>query len=213
MASFVELFSGILRFFPNTLIVTLFVVGIVTAKLSWIMVAVGAILLSIGVLTLQYIFGKVTGLGSMPGAAVMEACSLLPAISDTATYSAVPSLWVALTSYFVTFILVNAARIYTAKPVNQQNNSTAVQQRKGIGMISMLAAAILFIILMVGRYRTSCETRVGTLLGAGAGVAMGWVWWQVLNACGSDVFPDIHGVMMGLQPGLLHTAPMACKPA
>lgn len=213
MASFVELFSGILRFFPNTMIVTLFAVGIVTAKLSWVMIAIGGILLSIGVLTLQYLFGKVTGIGPMPGAAVMEACSLLPAISNTATYSAVPSLWMALTAYFVTYIIVNATRVYTAKPVNSSNDSTAVQQRKGIGLISMLAAAILFILLLVGRYRTSCETRMGTLLGAGAGVAMGWVWWQVLNACGSDVFPDIHGVMMGLQPGMLHNGPVACTPA
>lgn len=213
MASFAELFSGILRFFPNTMIVTLFAVGIVTAKLSWVMIALGGILLSIGVLTLQYLFGKVTGIGPMPGAAIMEACSLLPPISTTATYSAVPSLWMALTSYFITYIIVNATRVYTAKPVNSPNDSIAVQQRKGIGLISMLAAAILFIILLVGRYRTSCETRMGTLLGAGAGVAMGWVWWQVLNACGSDVFPDIHGVMMGLQPGMLHNGPVACTPA
>ena len=213
MSSFAELFSGILRFFPNTMIVTLFIVGIVTAKLSWIMIAIGGILLSIAVLTLQYLFGKVTGIGPIPGAAVMEACSLLPPISSTATYSAMPSLWMALASYFVTYIIVNATRVYTAKPVNSSNNSIAVQQRKGIGLISMLAAAILFIILVAARSRTSCETRIGGFLGAGAGVAMGWVWWQVLNACGSDVFPDIHGVMMGLQPGVLHTGPVACTPA
>lgn len=213
MASFAELLSGILRFFPNTMIVTLLLVGIVTGKLSWIVIAVGAILLAVGVLTLQYVFGKVYPAGYMPGAAVMEACSLLPVISSTATYTALPSLWMALTGYFLTYILVNAVRVYTAMPATAKNNSLPVVQRKGIGLISILAVIVLFIFLMIPRYRTGCETRMGTVLGLAAGVAMGWVWWQVLDACGSDVFPDIHGVLMGLKPGLLHTAPVACTPA
>jgi len=208
-----ELLSGIMRFFPNTMIVTLLIVGAVTGKLPWILIAVGGLLLAAGILTLQYIFGKALGLGGMPGAEVLEACSLVPMITGPdVVYSAVPSLWMAVSTFFLTYIFVNAMRVYSANPVNKSKEALPVQQRKGIGMISMLATTVLFIFLLVPRYRTSCETMLGTALGVGAGVAAGWIWWHVLNACGSDVFPDIHGVMMGLKPGMLHTAPVACTP-
>lgn len=213
MASFAELLSGVLRFFPNTMIITLLVVGTITGKLSWIVIALGGVLLAIAVLTLQYVFGKVYPAGNMPGSAIMEACSLLPAISATAVYTPLPSLWIALSSYFLSYIFVNAMRVYTATPANAKNNALPVVQRKGIGLISMLAVVVLFIFLMVPRYRTGCESRLGTVLGLAAGVSMGWVWWNVLDACGSDVFPDIHGVLMGIKPGTLHTAPVACTPA
>lgn len=216
MASIVEVLSGVLRFFPNTMIMTMLIVGIVTGKLSWIFVAVGGILLAVGILTLQYVVSKAFGAGTiaagMPGGAVFQACSLIP-IAQGDTYNALPSLWMALSAFFATYIFINAAHVYTAQPKHKSKDSLPVQQRKGVGMISMLATALLFVFLMIPRYRTSCETLWGSLFGIGAGIGFAWLWWNILDACGSDVFPDVHGVLLGLKPGSLHTAPVACTPA
>jgi hypothetical protein len=53
---------------------------------------------------------------------------------------------------------------------------------------------------------------VGMILGAliGGGVAYGW--WHLLAACGADINPDIHGVMIGLGPADLRAMdkPIIC---
>jgi hypothetical protein len=69
---------------------------------------------------------------------------------------------------------------------------------------------VLFFFLLIPRYMTSCETILGVVLGLAIGISGGYLWWRLLDACGPDVYPDIHGVMIGTQPGLLHTNPIAC---
>jgi hypothetical protein len=216
-ATIQELLSGVLRFFPNSMIVTLMILGIATGRLPWILVSIGGLLIVILTLTIQYILGKtIISSGAMPSAAVLEACALLP-IASGATYSALPSVWIATTSFFATFVFVNAVRIYTQVPAPGVKTSKdgipiPVQQRKGMGMISMLAVSILFFMLVIPRWWTSCETMLGLLLGLAIGVGGGYGWWQILNACGSAIYPDIHGVQAGLTPGALRSGPVACSP-
>jgi len=212
--SVANILSGVLRYFPNTIIVTLFFIGIAMGKLAWIFVAIGGLLVTLLTLVVQHIFLKAVPVTlGIPGenSAVIEACSILP-IAEGGTYSAVPSLWVSLSSFIATYIFVNAANIYSQAPARVNRNKLAVQQRKGMGFISMIAAALLFIFLLVPRYWTTCETILGIVTGLFLGIGSGWLWWEILNACGSDVYPDIHGVMIGLKPGSLHTNPVACAP-
>jgi hypothetical protein len=44
-----EVLSGILRYFPNTMTMTLIVAGIMLAKISWLLVALGGIVVAIAV--------------------------------------------------------------------------------------------------------------------------------------------------------------------
>jgi hypothetical protein len=214
MSGIVDFLGGILRYFPNTIIVTLFFIGIAVGKLPWILVAIGGVLATILTLMIQYIFQKFVPIPmSVPGepSAVIAACSLLPD-AEGGTYMAVPSLWVAISSFVATYIFVNASNIYSQEPARINRNKLAVQQRKGMGFISMFAVALLFFFLLVPRYWTACETIFGTILGLFIGIGWGWIWWVILDACGSDVYPDVHGVMIGLRPGSLHTNPVACAP-
>lgn len=206
-----ELLSGILRFFPNSMLVTLFVLGITTGRIAWILVALGGLVIAGLVLLTQSVFGSVFGgLGDFPGIAVVEACSLVP-IAKGGVYRNIPSLWVAMSSFFVTYILTNAISIYTRQPLGVSKDKLAVQQRKGMGLISMIAVLILFAFLLVPRYWTTCENIWGLVLGLVFGIGGGYGWWRILSAGGSDVFPDIHGVMIGLKPGSLHLNPLACS--
>lgn len=209
--SITELISGVLRFFPNAMTVTLATVGLLTTKPAWVLVAIGGILVAIATLTTQYIFTKSMGIGPMPGEAVLAACGIIPVVSG-GEYSATPSVWMAMTGYYLAYIFFNAYNIQITNPKRANKNSIPVQQRKGLGVISMLAAVLLFVLLVGARARTSCETWLGIATGLAIGIAVAYGWWSILAACGADVYPDIHGVMIGLKPGTLRTAPMACAP-
>jgi hypothetical protein len=220
MTALQDVLAGVLRYFPNTMIASLFVGGLTLRRLSWILVSSGAALLALFVVTLQYVFGKGFGIGSVPGDAIMEACSLIP-ISKGATYSYIPSLWISLTSFFAMYILVNAYTIYTTRPTNVSNDALPVQQRKGLGLISMFATAILAFFLIMVRQRSLCETWgytswIQMLMGLVGAVVLGggwaYIWWKILNACGGYSLSDLHGVLLALKPGALHTQPMICRP-
>ena len=162
MSSIIELLTGILRYFPNVMIASLFVLGITTGKLAWILVAIGGILVVILTLILQYLLTKSFGLGSLndgPGAAIIQACSLLP-VAVGGEYSAMPSLWTTVSVFFITYIVMNASNIYTQTPARINKEKIAVQQRKGVGLISMLAVILLAIFLLVSRALSSCESKV-----------------------------------------------------
>ncbi len=209
MPSITEVLSGVLRYFPNTMTMTLLVTGIMLGKISWLLVGIGGLVLSIIILVLQGLFQRGGAMfGQIPGAAVLEACSLLPIA--TGNYSPVPSMWVSLTVYYGIYILMNAINIYTTTPNKMKNEAIPVQQRKGLGVISILASLILLMFLLVPRWKTTCETKTGLLTGIlfGAGAAV--AYWYVLDACGADLYPDIHGVMLGLRPDFLKTQPVAC---
>jgi hypothetical protein len=212
VASIMETLAGVLRYFPNTMIVTFLTVGLLTARLNWFAVGAGGVLLSILVLIFQYIFLQALNLGPLPGAAILESCSILPITTTEGKFSAFPSVWMAVTTYFATYILTNAVNIYTA-PANQASTRIPVVQRKGLGLISIIATVFLWLFLVVPRSFTGCETIWGSLLGIGIGATAGWAWWKFLYACMQPAWPDIHGVMIGTAPGALRIGPLACSPA
>ena len=211
MSTVVELLSGILRFFPNTIIATLFFLGIALGKPAWILIAAGGVAVAILVLTLQYIGGKAFGFSGLPGSAVMETCSILPIATANVPYFATPSLWVSLTSFIASFIFMNAINIYTQTTAGTKQNAIPVVQRKGVGLISILAVTILFATIVIPRYWTNCETLAGLITGLIIGIGSGVTWWYILDACGADVYPDIHGIMIGLKPGGIRSNPLACS--
>lgn len=208
MAQAAEVLGGVLRFFPNMMIVTLMVLGITTGRVTWILVALGAIIVVIATVTTQNLVARLTSITASTDSAVLEACSLIPIFGTE--YAATPSLWVALSTFFATYIFMNANNIYTQTPARVNKDKMAVQQRKGMGLISMFAILILFVLIMFPRWRSTCETLLGMLTGIIIGGLGGYGWWSILHACGSNVFPDIHGVMLGLNPESLRTNPVAC---
>lgn len=211
MATITELLSGILRYFPNTMTITLLVLGITINRLPWILIAMGGIVVSIITMFFQYLNMKFVGYGAMPGSAALQACSLIPTTSGV--YTNTPSMWIAMSVFYLTYIITNAANVYgyTNKSKKAKKETAATQRRKSIGIISILAVSLLFFFIVIPRLLTSCESIVGVTLGGIIGAAMGYGWWAILNACGSTIYPDIHGVMLGLDTGKSLATPLACS--
>ena len=220
MNSITDLLSGIMRFLPNTLTVSLLVLGITLGKIAWVLIAVCAIALTVLVLALQYLLSKFSTFGLEHSTAILYTCSILPmkhgsSTSDTSnTFSTIPSVWLTLAAFYMTYIITNAAHIYTAKPTKLASEAIAVQQRKGIGLISIIATSVLFLFFIVPRFMSQCEGqyKVGAFTGIALGSLFGYASWNFLHACNSNLYPDIHGVMIGLKPGDLHSTPRACAP-
>jgi len=199
----VELLSGVYRFLPNTLTASLIILGIFLGKIAWILIGIGAIVLSILVSLLQYGKGKAMGAyGSLSGAAAVSACSIMP--SNGESFETVPSLWMATALFYMTYIMKNAITVYSAKPIGTKSDALTVQHRKGVGIVSIITTVILLAFLIIPRaFWSNCESMLGGLVGGVLGIGFGVMWWMILNACGADVYPDIHGVMIGIRPGRL----------
>jgi len=217
MNSATDLLSGIMRLLPNTLTASLLILGITLGKIAWVLIAVCAIALTVLVLALQYVLSKFSTFGIEESTAILYTCSILP-IKNTSEFSnkfsTIPSVWLTLAAFYMTYILVNAYHIYTTKPTKLASEAIAVQQRKGIGIISILATSVLALFFIVPRFMSQCEGtyKVGAWIGLVMGSFFGWASWNFLYACNSNLYPDIHGVMIGLKPGDLHTTPRACTP-
>lgn len=211
-----DFLSGIHRYFPTMMTTTLIVVGILLAKINWILVGLGSLITALIVLVLQWPFsGSRMGTSAirdwdLNSAAILEVCGLLPAATG-GTYTRVPSLWFALMSFYMAYILRNAISVYKTKPATAAAAaSSSAQHRMGVGIISILTTVILFLVLAVARMTTSCEHWGGAILGIIIGGGIGVGWWYALAAAGTDYYPDIHSVMIGLQPGPVHGSAVAC---
>ena len=202
--------TGIHRYFPTTMILGLTVLGIMLTRVSWVLVGIGGAIMSLLMLVI-YLFMQyfnLTKTEQTPG--LVEACSMLPI--PGVEYVKLPSYWITVTSFFLSYIISNALSVYTKNPTKQPNTAIAVQQRKGLGVISILAVVIIGAIMLAVRMMNPCESWAGIIVGLLIGGGCGYGWWLALNAQGKDIFQDIHGVMIGLQPGDLRTGPVACVP-
>ena len=177
---------------------------------------------------------QVLGGGPMP-AIYNQVCTLIP----NTPYLQVPSLWFSLMGYFMVYILMNASNIvsmagatalgYTKVTVDGNtatgmgtnvmlagsqvtpSGSIGVSQRKAVGILSMIAVSVLFMIVMIPRVMNQCESTFGILTGLLLGGSIGYGLWSGINGNNpSNPLMDVHGVMLGLSPGYLRHSPIAC---
>jgi hypothetical protein len=199
------------RFFPTAVGVTLGVAGLATARLPWLFVAVGLIPLATIVSVLQVILSK--GSQNTTAGHIYETCSLAPIPGGNSVYGYVPSMWLSLTSFLITVFLSSGLVVATAKPTAKTaNEALPVQQRKGVGTLSIISCVVLLLFMILLRYRSGCEGILGLLAGLVLGVIFGLTWWHVIMRAGGPAAWDVHGVMIGTQPGSLRTSALACLP-
>ena len=217
----IEFVTGIARNFPTTMTAASLIGGLALGQLPWVIMGAGGIVVGLLILCLQAFIGAGDGAywtTKTPDIAVLQACSLIPIGPTPGVYSYVPSLWFALTAYYVTYIFMNAQEVYSAPATKLPQEALPVQHRKSIGMVSMIAVMLLFVSLAVFRLRTGCERSgilsllAGPLFGVVLGAIAAWGLRQGASSKRDPSVGDIHGVMIGLQPGSLRTHPLACAP-
>lgn len=188
---------------PNTIFVTLLILGAIQGSLPMIWVAVGMIINALTVTSVQelltLIFDPSWSQLSQPLSAT---CSIIPQ-TDLAgakeTYITVaPSHWFAATTYFIIFILYNAIQV-ALRPIAAGADPTKVDVRLAFTM-SVISLATFFFAILLLRGFTGCETWLGSILGilVGSGVAI--TYWHILDACHSGVPPDILNVVAATAP-------------
>lgn len=215
-ANYMDILLTTANYFPTAVGTTLAVGGLATGRMPWVMTAAGMGALSVLLIAVHMVLGKTPLRGvedALSGAHVMEMCSLapIPGASANTTYFSIPSMWVSLTTFLLMVIILSASWVATANPTSASKEALPVQQRKGVGTLSILACVILFLFLLLLRIRTGCESIVGILIGILLGAGAGVGWWAVMRRGGVAVW-DVHGVMLGTQPGSLRTGPLACLP-
>jgi len=200
----IELLSGVYRYLPNTITVSLIVLGVFLGKIAWILCAAGAIVLSFIVSLFQYA-KSLTKLGGLDTMGVIDStvtpvsgCTLYVS-KTTDVFNTIPSMWMAIACYYMTFITINGSNVIYREKKRTGSSFNLFQRRQGIGIISMITTIILFLCIIIPRFILShCESILGSIVGGVLGIGFGLFWWNLLNSCGPDVYPDIHGVMLGL---------------
>jgi len=100
-----------------------------------------------------------------------------------------PTWWMTSSFFFIIFTLWNAVAVLFS-PENP--NATADQKNnRRAYCLSVIAISCIFVFLAGSRIMSGCETAVGAAIGATLGSLMAYIYWKILNACGSGLVPDV----------------------
>lgn len=196
---------------PNTIFVTAILLGAIQGNLSMIWVAIGMIINALCVLSLQELLALIFPKWDQVLQPNVRACSLINDPLGPSLTVVAPSYWFASTTYFVVFILYNAAQV-AFKPAAQGVSKKKVDTRVAFTM-SVIILSLFFLLIIMLRGLTGCETWLGSLLGISVGSAVAILYWQLLDVCNTGIAPDILNVVSGLAPSKSNediTTPVIC---
>jgi len=193
---------------PNTIFVSLLLLGAIQGNLSMIWVAVGMAGNALTVTAFQELLTLIFDPSwNQISQQLSATCSVLPESDWPASandpsakkyITVAPSHWFAATTYFVVFILYNAIQV-AMRPIAKGADQNKVDVRLAFTM-SVISLSIFFFAILLLRGFTGCETWLGSILGilVGSGVAVGY--WHLLDVCSSGVPPDILNVVAAIAP-------------
>jgi len=223
----VFLYGG-LQTFPLTIAGTLTILGLFTANYAilffligfLILVPLSAIILNFALTSIlpPYLFKAKTG----------DICNLVnpfttlknPIGSEDA--SVVSSSWVAMTAFFIGYLITNALQLYnressdntiTIKSTSSSDLNTQVTNRKTQAIIAVLSVAVFALIILGFRYKSGCESILGISLTTIVFAFFGNGWYNALSKVGQDRLSDLFGIANRLlPPSAITNGPIACVP-
>jgi hypothetical protein len=194
---------------PNTIFVTLLLLGAIQGNLPMIWVGVGMVGNALTVTAFQELLTLILDPAwSQLSQPLSSTCSIIPdgdwvpggPGKETAGkfITVAPSHWFAATTYFIVFILYNAIQV-AMRPIAKGADPNKVDVRLAFTM-SVISLSTFFFAILLLRGFTGCETWLGSILGilVGSGVAIGY--WHLLDMCHSGVPPDILNVVAATAP-------------
>jgi hypothetical protein len=138
---------------------------------------------------------------SMSGADVCKIAPLLgAATANDASISGYPTFWTGIVSFFFGFVFANGLALFQYAS-NDKVPTEKSDARKMHAVVGMTLSVALYIILMIWRYISGCEsgTGLGILLALGIAVG-GFFLFQSINNCGLLRVIDIFGIGARLLP-------------
>lgn len=185
---------------PNTLFVASLLLGAIQGNLPMVWIAIGMMINGFSVSVIQEILGLIFPKWRQVHQRVSASCTIVQDFEPGTemTYVVAPSHWFAATTYFVVFVLYNAIQV-TILPAAKGADPAKVDVRKAF-TLSVITLSVMFLLLILLRGLTGCETWLGSILGIlmGSGVAIGY--WHLLDICNSGVPPDILNVIAATAP-------------
>jgi hypothetical protein len=197
---------------PNVLFMGSLVLGSITGYLPLVWVSLGLILNGASVAAAQGIFRLLFPTWnqvSIP--AGMGTCTIIhPGMPGTSedVLTVAPSHWLAATVFFAVFSIFNSIQV-AMRPAKAGVDGGKINTRRAVSMSAMIIG-IVFLVMILGRGLSGCETWLGGALGTvmGGGIAIGY--WYLLDACGAGTIPDILQIVGGTAPAS-SDSPVVCS--
>jgi hypothetical protein len=157
---------------------------------------------------------------------IYDICGLIIPFGDSKNSSTkmetiISSQWMAMSSFFIGYILCNSLELYNNNEIssaslnvpNAPDTQMKVNKRRSQAMFALVSIAIFGLIILGFRCWTGCERIIGIILtGVGFGAA-GYYWYQLLSEVGQGRLSDIFGIANRLLvPSAIKNGPIACVP-
>ncbi len=204
---------------PNVLVVSSLVLGALIGYLPLVWVSLGLLVNAAGISALQAVLGFLFpewNQVSQPANAL--ACDVLgrarmPSMSygRDKFVTVAPSHWLGATAFFSAFIIYNSAMLADKAPSTTKNDERYANRMAF--SITTIAIALMFLIFVLLRGFTGCETWLGAVLGVlvGTGTAVGF--WNLLDVCGAGSVPDVLQAINSMAPPSSgDSSPVVCTP-
>ena len=204
---------------PNILVVSSLVLGALIGYLPLVWVSLGLLVNAAGITGLQALLGflfpewnQVRQPTNGLACDVLGRARMSTMASGREAYTIVaPSHWLGATSFFSAFIIYNSAMLADRVPSTSAKDERYAN-RKAFS-ITTIAIAIMFLLFVLLRGFTGCETWLGAMLGVLAGTGMAVGFWNLLDVCGAGSVPDVLQAINAMAPSSTATeSPVVCAP-
>ena len=130
-----------------------------------------------------------------------DVCNLVPGKTDYGVpfLTVAPSYWMAQVLFFSSFLLSNAAAIYSMEP-SSKADPEKVANRKTQALLSIIITTVLTVVAILGRkFLVGCETWIGMLVALLIIPPLGYGWYRLARQC-SARDSDIFGIVQKILP-------------
>ena len=213
-----EFLLGAYHDLPNVLFIGCLILGTLTGYLPLIWISLGLILNAAVVAFGQGLLGFFLPTWSQVSIpAGSPACEILlrgmdPLARGSGITTVAPSYWLSSAVFFAVFLIFNSVQL-AFRPAANGANKDKIDNRRAFSLSTLVIGAA-FLLLVLARGFSGCETWLGSTLGVlvGAGTSIGF--WYLLDACGAGTIPDVLQVINNMAPGGEGASiPIVCKPA
>lgn len=160
---------------------------------------------------LEFIVKKMEGTTSLLSFIQREnsdVCNLVPGSTDYALpfTGVAPSLWMAHTVFFFSFLISNGYYVYTMK-ASENADPEKVDRRKSQALLSMILSAVFAVVFIVMRVvLVGCETSLGIGMALLLMAPLGFGWYQLAREC-SARDSDVFGIVQKVLPDVAQQPP------